>query len=160
MKTLAVALYENEAESDDELTFKKSDLFEVLQQDYLEMKGWWLCKLIRTDKIGLAAGNRLKIIKDEKIIKKLNAMLNSAELFADLSPHCLDKILLNGSNSSKSSSIISMSSTVSSHSSHSSDSSQSSQSSHSSFMSSNDSSSSTNSSLTNNQKVKIIFKQQ
>jgi hypothetical protein len=143
MKSIAIALYENEAESDDELTFKKNDLFEILHRDYLDMKGWWLCKLIRTNKIGLAAGNRLKQIKDEKILKKINAMLSSADLVANLSASSIDSMLFNTS-SSKSSSIISMSSTASSHSSNSS-------------VLSGTSSSSSNSLISNNQKVRDTF---
>lgn len=64
--SFAIALFENEAESDDELTFAKNDFLEVLKFDYQEVKGWWLCKLIRTNEIGLAAGNRLKIIKSKR----------------------------------------------------------------------------------------------
>ena len=76
MKTFAIALYENDAESEDELNFKKNDLLQILQYDYLGMEGWWLCKLVKTNLIGLAAGNRLKIVNDEKILSRVNSMLN------------------------------------------------------------------------------------
>lgn len=38
-KVFAIALYDNEAESDDELTFKKNDLLQVLECDYMGMEG-------------------------------------------------------------------------------------------------------------------------
>lgn len=68
----AVALYDNEAESDDELTFKKADLIHVLNVDYMDMEGWCLCKLVKTGQVGLAAGNRLKSIQNQRILAKLN----------------------------------------------------------------------------------------
>jgi len=71
-KVFAIALYDNEAESDDELTFKKNDLLQVLECDYMGMEGWWLCKLIKANKMGLAAGNRLKVTNDEKLIARLS----------------------------------------------------------------------------------------
>ena len=76
MKTFAIALYENEAESEDELNFKKNDLLQIMNIDYMGMEGWWLCKLIKNSKIGLAAGNRLKLISDEKFILKINTLIN------------------------------------------------------------------------------------
>jgi hypothetical protein len=69
----AVAVYDNEAESDDELNFKKNDLVQILQADYMGMEGWCLCKLVKTSSVGLAAENRLKPIHDEKILAKLAA---------------------------------------------------------------------------------------
>lgn len=76
-KQFAIALYANEAESEDELTFKKNDILQLLQLDYLGMEGWWLCKLLKTNKTGLAAGNRLKVVQDEKMLLKINTMLSS-----------------------------------------------------------------------------------
>lgn len=78
-KQFAIALYENEAESDDELTFKKNDLFQVIQFDYLGMEGWWLCKMLKSNKTGLAAGNRLKIVTDTKMLLKINTIINQAK---------------------------------------------------------------------------------
>ena len=57
-RIFATAIYDNEAESDEELDFKKNDILEILDKD--EDDGWWLCKL--NDKTGLAAANRLKIL--------------------------------------------------------------------------------------------------
>ncbi len=56
----AIALYNNTAETDDELNFKKNDVLEVLELDYDGLEGWWLCRL--NNSMGLAAGNRLKIL--------------------------------------------------------------------------------------------------
>jgi len=78
MKTFAISLYDNEAESEDELHFQANDLLQILQYDYLGMDGWYLCKLIKTNRIGLAAGNRLKIINDDKqLMAKFNSILSS-----------------------------------------------------------------------------------
>lgn len=76
-KQFAMALYANEAESEDELTFKKNDILQLLQLDYLGMEGWWLCKLLKSNKTGLAAGNRLKVVQDEKMLLKINTMLSA-----------------------------------------------------------------------------------
>ena len=75
MKTFAISLYDNDAESEDELTFRKNDLIQVLNVNYMGMDGWWLCKLIKTNQVGLAAGNRLKIINDEKLLDKIQKLL-------------------------------------------------------------------------------------
>jgi hypothetical protein len=64
----AIALYNNTAESDDELNFKKNDVLEVLELDYDGLEGWWLCKLSGT--VGLAAGNRLKILNLKQNINR------------------------------------------------------------------------------------------
>jgi hypothetical protein len=110
MKTFAFALYENEAESEDELTFKKNDLFQVLQYDYMGMEGWWLCKLLTTNQTGLAAGNRLRKITDEKILSKLNESLamNKTNIFSNMNK--LNKCFSSSSSSTSSASSISGSS--------------------------------------------------
>lgn len=74
MKRFAIALYDNEAESDDELNFKKNDLFQIIQIDFEGMEGWWLCKSLKTSLVGLAAGNRLKLVTDEKLLLKVNSI--------------------------------------------------------------------------------------
>jgi hypothetical protein len=81
MKTFAISLYDNEAESDDELNFQANELVQILQFDYLGMDGWYLCKLIKTNQVGLAAGNRLKIINDDKqLLAKFNLILSKNSL--------------------------------------------------------------------------------
>lgn len=81
MKTFAISLYDNEAESDDELNFQANELVQILQFDYLGMDGWYLCKLIKTNQVGLAAGNRLKIINDDKqLMAKFNLILSKNSL--------------------------------------------------------------------------------
>ena len=57
---LAKALYNNDSEADDELSFKKGDVITVLETDFEGMAGWWLCCL--GDKQGVAPGNRLQLI--------------------------------------------------------------------------------------------------
>ena len=56
----AIALYDNQSESSDELNFKKGEILKILERDFHGLAGWWLCAL--RDKIGLAPGNRLEII--------------------------------------------------------------------------------------------------
>ena len=77
MKTFAISLYENEAESEDELNFHKNELLQILQYDYLGMEGWYLCKLVKTSQVGLAAGNRLKVVTDDKLLAKFNSILDT-----------------------------------------------------------------------------------
>ena len=108
MKKFAVALYENEAESDDELTFKKNDLLQVMQFDYMGMEGWWLCKLLKSNLTGLAAGNRLKIVTDAKILLKINTLISGdnkqSSIISTSSSSCS---VVSSSSSSSSSSITS-----------------------------------------------------
>lgn len=53
----AKALYNNVADTPDELSFSKGDFLEVLEKDD---NGWWLCSL--KGKVGIAPGNRLQIL--------------------------------------------------------------------------------------------------
>jgi enhancer of filamentation 1 len=60
VRARAKALYENIAESVDELAFRKGEILDVIEQNTDGMEGWWLCSL--RGRIGLCPGNRLKII--------------------------------------------------------------------------------------------------
>jgi hypothetical protein len=42
---LARALYTNKPESKSELYFQKGEILTVIEFDYEEQKGWWLCTL-------------------------------------------------------------------------------------------------------------------
>uniref|UniRef100_A0A8C2AMG3 Breast cancer anti-estrogen resistance protein 1 n=1 Tax=Cyprinus carpio TaxID=7962 RepID=A0A8C2AMG3_CYPCA len=57
---LAKALYDNVAESPDELSFRKGDIMTVLERDTQGLEGWWLCSL--HGRQGIVPGNRLKIL--------------------------------------------------------------------------------------------------
>ncbi|XP_029909480.1 breast cancer anti-estrogen resistance protein 1 isoform X2 [Myripristis murdjan] len=57
---LAKALYDNVAESPDELSFRKGDIMTVLERDTQGLDGWWLCSL--HGRQGIVPGNRLKIL--------------------------------------------------------------------------------------------------
>lgn len=59
-RLLAKALFDNIAESPDELAFKRGDVITILEQETGGLEGWWLCSL--RGKQGIAPGNRLKII--------------------------------------------------------------------------------------------------
>ncbi|XP_058836820.1 breast cancer anti-estrogen resistance protein 1 isoform X2 [Topomyia yanbarensis] len=60
-KILAKAVYDNIAESTDELAFRKGDVLTVIETDTSDLKGWWLCQL--RGRQGICPGNRLKIIQ-------------------------------------------------------------------------------------------------
>uniref|UniRef100_A0A8C8VLU5 Cas scaffold protein family member 4 n=1 Tax=Pelusios castaneus TaxID=367368 RepID=A0A8C8VLU5_9SAUR len=61
---LAKALYDNKAESPDELAFRKGDILTVLEQNVLESVGWWKCSL--HGRQGLAPANRLHLLADSQ----------------------------------------------------------------------------------------------
>jgi len=58
--SLARAIYNNEAETPDELSFRKGDVVTVLEQNSSGLQGWWLCCL--KGRQGIAPGNRLRLI--------------------------------------------------------------------------------------------------
>ncbi|XP_061428038.1 embryonal Fyn-associated substrate-like isoform X2 [Lethenteron reissneri] len=60
MRVLACALYDNEAESPDELHFRKGDVLEVVARDGAALPGWWLCSL--HGHRGLVPANRLALL--------------------------------------------------------------------------------------------------
>ncbi|KAK7114727.1 breast cancer anti-estrogen resistance protein 1-like isoform X2 [Littorina saxatilis] len=57
---LAKALYDNIAETPDELAFRRGDVITVMEQDTGGLDGWWLCSL--RGRQGIAPGNRMKIL--------------------------------------------------------------------------------------------------
>jgi len=57
---LAKALYDNIAETPDEIAFSRGDILTVVERDTRGLEGWWLCTL--RDKTGIAPGNRLPIL--------------------------------------------------------------------------------------------------
>ncbi|XP_077598861.1 breast cancer anti-estrogen resistance protein 1 isoform X2 [Stigmatopora nigra] len=60
LNVLAKALYDNAAESPDELSFRKGDILTVLERDAQGLDGWWLCSL--HGRQGIVPANRLKIL--------------------------------------------------------------------------------------------------
>ncbi|XP_022242276.1 breast cancer anti-estrogen resistance protein 1-like isoform X2 [Limulus polyphemus] len=59
-KCMAKALYDNIAESPDELAFRKGDILTVLEQNTQGLEGWWLCSL--RGRQGLVPGNRVHLM--------------------------------------------------------------------------------------------------
>ncbi|XP_045604555.2 breast cancer anti-estrogen resistance protein 1 isoform X1 [Procambarus clarkii] len=57
---MARALYDNVAESPDELAFRRNDVLTVLEQNTAGLEGWWLCSL--RGRQGICPGNRLRIV--------------------------------------------------------------------------------------------------
>ncbi|CAF3192843.1 unnamed protein product [Rotaria socialis] len=73
---LAVALYSNNVDDEDELEFRRGDILTVLIENPNGFDGWWLCK--NKEKYGLCPGNRLKLIQNtESPPIKLNDYLDS-----------------------------------------------------------------------------------
>uniref|UniRef100_T1GF93 SH3 domain-containing protein n=1 Tax=Megaselia scalaris TaxID=36166 RepID=T1GF93_MEGSC len=56
----AKALYDNLADTPEELTFKKGEILNVIEQDTEGLTGWWLCSL--RGRQGICPGNRLRIM--------------------------------------------------------------------------------------------------
>lgn len=80
---LAKALYDNVAESPDELSFRKGDIMTVLERDTQGLDGWWLCSL--HGRQGIVPGNRLKILVGMYDGKK--DAVDSAAAASSPSPH-------------------------------------------------------------------------
>ncbi|UJR23036.1 hypothetical protein I4U23_026062 [Adineta vaga] len=59
---LAVALYNNDVDDEDELEFRKGDILTVLIENPNGFDGWWLCK--HKNKYGLCPENRLKLVQN------------------------------------------------------------------------------------------------
>ncbi|NP_001088375.1 embryonal Fyn-associated substrate L homeolog [Xenopus laevis] len=62
MAQLAQALYDNAAESPEELSFRRGDVMLVLERDDPSLGGWWRCSL--RGQQGIAPGNRLQLIPE------------------------------------------------------------------------------------------------
>lgn len=75
---VARALYDNIAESPDELAFRKGDTLTVLEQNTGGIEGWWLCSL--RGRQGICPGNRLRL---------LAGVYDTGQLLAD-SPELLE----------------------------------------------------------------------
>lgn len=58
---LAKALFDNAAESPEELAFRKGDILMVLEQEQSGGPGWWLCSL--HGRQGIAPANRLRLLQ-------------------------------------------------------------------------------------------------
>ncbi|KAG7295970.1 hypothetical protein JYU34_021062 [Plutella xylostella] len=60
VQCMARALYDNIAESPEELAFRRGDLLTVLEQNTGGSDGWWLCSL--RGRQGICPGNRLRVV--------------------------------------------------------------------------------------------------
>ncbi|XP_030636333.1 embryonal Fyn-associated substrate, partial [Chanos chanos] len=68
---LAKALFDNTAESPEELAFRKGDILMVLNQDQGGGPGWWLCSL--HGRQGIAPANRLRLLQTSPAPAPANA---------------------------------------------------------------------------------------
>lgn len=59
-RCVARALYDNVAESPDELAFRRGDVLTVLEQNTMGLEGWWLCSM--RGRQGICPGNRLRLL--------------------------------------------------------------------------------------------------
>jgi len=59
----AKAVYDNIAESVDELAFRKGEVLDVIEQNTDGLDGWWLCSL--RGRKGICPGNRLKVFSTD-----------------------------------------------------------------------------------------------
>lgn len=60
-----VALYDNTAETHDELSFKSGDILTIMQQDSQGLEGWWICSL--RGRQGICPSNRLRILTEAEM---------------------------------------------------------------------------------------------
>ncbi|RDD47115.1 Breast cancer anti-estrogen resistance protein 1 [Trichoplax sp. H2] len=71
----AIALYDNVAESPDELEFTKGDTVEVIERNLPKLDGWWLCQ--RRGRTGIAPANRLQLVTNRVINRKISSSAES-----------------------------------------------------------------------------------
>lgn len=64
----ARARYTNQAEADDELTFQKDDILQVVEKDYKGQVDWWLCR--SGNKTGMVPANYLEVYHQHTPAKK------------------------------------------------------------------------------------------
>ncbi|NXI60840.1 CASS4 protein, partial [Chloroceryle aenea] len=75
---LAKALYDNKAESSDELAFRRGDILTVLDQNIIGSEGWWKCSL--HGRQGLAPANRLQLLTaSQAVLLPPSTQSNSTE---------------------------------------------------------------------------------
>lgn len=70
-KIYATAVYDNIADSTEELAFRRGDILEVLERDTNGMVGWWLC---------LLRGRKVISTDDDDAIRRDEALLCSNAL--------------------------------------------------------------------------------
>lgn len=82
---LAIALFNNNVDDEDELEFRKGDILTVLIENPNGLNGWWLCEL--KGKCGLCPGNRLKLISNTQSNepKRSSSSLSTASMYDSLS---------------------------------------------------------------------------
>jgi enhancer-of-filamentation protein 1 len=78
---LAIALYNNDVDDEDELEFRKGDVLTVLIENPNGLNGWWLCEY--KGKCGLCPGNRLKLISN--IVSKSNEPIRASSCLSTAS---------------------------------------------------------------------------
>ncbi|XP_064415587.1 breast cancer anti-estrogen resistance protein 1-like isoform X2 [Latimeria chalumnae] len=74
---LAKALFDNVAETPDELSFRKGDIMMVLEQDTGGLEGWWLCSL--HGRQGIVPGNRLRVLEGASLFTLCTAAPRAKE---------------------------------------------------------------------------------
>jgi Variant SH3 domain len=62
---MAIALYDNEADADDELSFTRGQSLRVLSDECDGLDGWWKCSTLDRGmgcRIGLVPANRVRLV--------------------------------------------------------------------------------------------------
>ena len=90
---LAIALYNNHVDDDEELGFRKGDILTVLIENPSGFDGWWLCQ--HNDRCGLCPGNRLKLIQNtESTPMKMNQFIDPRFSTASVSSNRIGNVYL------------------------------------------------------------------
>ncbi|XP_060792122.1 embryonal Fyn-associated substrate [Neoarius graeffei] len=88
---LAKALYDNAAESPEELAFRKGDILMVLEQEQDGGPGWWLCSL--HGRQGIAPANRLRLLQtapDARRTPSVDSVYLSPIQQGHVNGHCIE----------------------------------------------------------------------
>jgi hypothetical protein len=74
---LAVALYNNTVDNDNELAFHRGDILTVLIENPHGLDGWWLCK--HRGQYGLCPENRLQLLSSNHQSHSIDDSTNTAQ---------------------------------------------------------------------------------
>ena len=66
---VAIAMFDNVADTDDELSFSRGDLLMVICVDYEGMEGWWMCASMNGQRSGLVPANRVRLASNQVSIQ-------------------------------------------------------------------------------------------
>lgn len=91
VQLLAQAIFDNVADSPEELAFRKGDVLTVLEHDQGTLDGWWLCSM--RGRQGICPKNRLKLILPNYEACEMPSNGTNLEFVAELSQKLNDTFL-------------------------------------------------------------------